>query len=394
MNLFFLKVFSFLVGLFISLFIINYINIENKKREKFEIKKLSCETFISNNTNTNNPIEEIPYKNFKYMCISSYYDIKQLNNTEGKWYDIDISNNKTNYFTYSKMINLKNNKINNDGSKGADLKGIELKGLKSFYYANNINSNELTEFSMIMSIRINEIKEKNNIIFEMVGNTEEIIQKNNINYTYSIININIQPNSNNNYNFILTIGNNVYAGNINNINKNIIRNTDLLILGLIYTESEITFLINKEMYKYKTNKHFTIKLGSMPLIINKHGNLNMELYNFTYYKSVLPINEYLKFFKHNYHYLSGINKVLNLSSKELNAAKKEASNNAKNCIQETKETTSININKRIDALEKNLGKCFDKNTDIKKKEEIKPFELKIMDNIKDTSSNFFNFLFE
>jgi len=390
MNLIFFKVFSFLIGLFITLFIINYINIENKKHENFEIKKLTTETFINNNNNNNN-IQEIPHKNFKYMCISSFFDIKQIGNTEGRWYDID---NKNNYFTFSKMINLKNNKINIDGAKGADLNGIELQGLKSFYYANNINSNELTEFSIIMSLRINEIKEKNNIIFEMLGNTEEIKDKNNINYTYSIININIQPNTNNNYNFILTIGNNVYVGNINNINKTIIKNSDLLILGLIYTENEITFLINKEMYKYKTNKKFTIKLGSMPLIINKHGNINMELYNFTYYKSIIPINEYLKFFKHNYHYLAGINKILNLSSFELKAAKKDASNNAKKCIQEPKETTSIMINKRIDALEKNLGKCFDKNNEKKKTEEIKPFDLKLMNNIKETSSNFFNFLFE
>ena len=393
MNLFFLKVFSFLIGLFITLFIINYINIENKKRENFEIKKLTKDTLVTNNSNNTNSIQEIPYKNFKYMCISSFFDIKQIGNTEGKWYDIDIDN-KNNYFTFSKMINLKNNKINIDGAKGAHLNGIELQGLKSFYYANNINSNELTEFSIIMSLRINEIKEKNNIIFEMIGNTEEIINKNNINYTYSIININIQQNTNDNYNFILTIGNYVYSGNINNINKTIIRNSDLLIIGLIYTETEITFLINKEMYKYKTNKEFTIKLGSMPLIINKYGNINMELYNFTYYKSIIPINEYLKFFKHNYHYLAGINKILNLSSEELKAAKKDASNNAKKCIQETKETTSININKRIDSLEKSLGKCFDKNNIKKKIDEIKPFELKLMDNIKQTSSNFFNFLFE
>lgn len=426
MNELIIKVFSFFIGLFLTLFLINYINIQNKKKENFEIIKLNKETFTnsstssstssstnnntSSSTNNNNIKIEypLPHNNYKYMSISTYFDIKHLSNTEGRWYDIDINTsnlidysksiNQKDYFTFTKMCNLKNNKINNNGSKGVDLNGIELRGPKSFYYANNITTNELKEFSVIFSMRINEIKEHNNILFEMIGNTEEKMDDNkkHINYTYSIVNINIKPN-NDNYNFILTIGNNVYEGNINNINKSLIRHTDILVIGLLYSETEITFLINKEMYKYKTNKTFTINLGSLPVLINKQGNIDMDLYNFTYYKSIIPIGEYLKFFKHNYHYLSGINKVLSQSSNELELAKTNSSNITELCIEQTKETDGIKINKRIDELEKNLTKCFIKN-DVKKvednKNDIKPFDIKIIDDIKTTTNNFFSFLFE
>jgi len=405
MNLFFLKVFSFFVGLFITLFFINYFNIINKQQENFEINKLTKETLNTTylNSTYNKIIEDLPYKNFKYMSISTYFNIKQLGNSEGRWYDINLNSDKydiklnvNEYFTFSKMINLKNNKINNEGAKGADINGIELLGPKSFYYANNINSNELTEFSVIISCKINDIIQNNNILFEMTGNTEEIINDDkNINYTYSMININIQPNINNNYNFILTIGNNVYAGNINNIDKTIIKGSDLLVIGLLYTESEITLIINKEMFKYKNNNKFTIKLGSNPVIINKNGNINMDLYNFTYYKSIIPISEYLIFFKHNYYYLSGINNILKSSSSAIEEANKNADSINNKCIENSKENDSIKINKRIDELEKNLTKCFNNTTnDNTKVEEIKPFNINVIKDLKETSSNFFSFLFE
>lgn len=411
MNLLFLKVLGFFIGLFLTLFIINYVNIQNKKKENFEIVKLTKETFSNPVVSTSKNDYSIPHNNYKYMSISTYNDIKNISNTEGRWYDYEYysslstdkdkdkdknKHNEKDYFTFSKMCSLKNNKINVDGAKGADLNGIELRGPKSFYYSNNTTTNELKEFSVIFSMRINEITEKNNILFEMIGNSEEIIAKNkNINYSYSLVNINIKP-SNNNYSFILTIGNHVYDGNINNINRALVRHTDILVIGLLYTETDITFLINKEMYKYKTDNKFTIKLGSNPVIINKNGAINMDLYNFTYYKSIIPISEYLKFFKHNYHYLSGINKVLIDTKEAINDEKTKSSNIVEVCLENTKETDGIKINKRIDELEKNLTKCFIKNDEKKsdKEEEIKPFDIKIIEDIKKTSSSFFSFLFE
>ena len=98
MNLFFLKVFSFFVGLFITLFFINYFNIINRQKENFEVNNLTKETLNTTylNSTYNKIIEDLPYKNFKYMSISTYFNIKQLGNSEGRWYDIDLTTDKYN----------------------------------------------------------------------------------------------------------------------------------------------------------------------------------------------------------------------------------------------------------------------------------------------------------
>ena len=402
MKVLIIRILGFFIGFFITLFIINYLNIQNKKVEKFDISIPSLDTYnnlqslnITSNTNINTSNNIIPYFNYKYMCINTFNDIKKISNSDGRWYESDLKEtdyNKTinqyHYFTYNKTINLKANNINNVGSYGANIYKIELDGPKSFYFANNTITNELNEFSMILTINIKDINAKNNILFEMVGNTETINNDEDMpKYSTSIVNINIKTNENNNYDFILTIGDIIYRGNINNIDKNIIINSDYLVLGLIYSSTEIIFYINKQRYKYNTINNFIIKLGSMPLILNKNGLINMELYNFIYYKAILPESEYLKIFAYNNFYLSGLNNVIKTAENNI----KQTDNNQK-CKTEEEVIENSNLNKRLIELENKLGKCIDNkpyNEDI----EIKPFDLNINEKIKNMSSNFFSFLF-
>jgi len=385
-----IKVLGFFIGFFITLFIISYINIINKKIENFTIEVPTTENY-SNSTHTTDEKKEdndyalIPYAMHKYMCINTFFDIKKISNSEGRWYECDLStdkynteNNEANYFTYTKNINLNPNTINKQGSYGADINTIQLNGPKSFYFANNISTNELTEFSMIMSLKVIDIKEQNNILFELTGNTETV-NATTQEYTFSIININIVVNEKGNYDFIIIIGNTEYKGNINNIDKNLIKNNDFIVFGFIYTQKEITFLINKQMYKYTTNDKFQIKLSSTPVIINKNGSINMELYNFIYYKTVLPIDEYLNCFKHNYHYLSGLHTLI-----------------------ENKQETNTDDNKtslltdKLNNFEEKLGSYFKTLSEIKTDtsiEAIAPFNINTLNTTKNNSSSFFSFLF-
>lgn len=102
-----------------------------------------------------------------------------------------------------------------------------------------------------MSMKIKDITSKHNIIFELAGNTE-IINGEKPKYLISIINVNIKQNEKNNYDFIITIGDSIYSGEIDNIEKTTLKNNDFIVIGLIYTSSEITFLLNKQIFKYKT----------------------------------------------------------------------------------------------------------------------------------------------
>lgn len=317
MNVILIKLFGFFLGLFVILFAIEYINITNKKIEKFETSSpLQIQEISSNEGSyTSN---DVPYKKFKYMCISTYFNNNQINNSEGRWYECDINlnelsaMNEKDYFTFKTNIKMKPNTMNEDGAQGADISNNELAGPKSFFLANNINTNEINEFSMLMTTKIREFKANDNIIFEMSGNTETILGKDNSPPTYitSIININFQLNNTRNYDVIITIGDVIYKGHIDNIDKNIIRNNDYLIIGLIYSSKQVIFLLNKQRFTYETKEGFNIKLGSSPVIINKGGMINMDLYNFIYYKIALPAKEYDNYYKFTNNHLSGLNSVV------------------------------------------------------------------------------------
>ncbi len=316
MNLTLIKILGFLIGLFTILIIINYFNLKDKKIEPFQTsipKDIKPVSVASMNNNA-----EIPFKNNKYMCINTYNDIKKISNSEGRWYECDLSSdlynkievNEKEYMTFSSNINLKPNSINAEGSYGADINKIELNAPKSFYFSNNINTNELTEFSILMTMKIKEIKpDVDNIIFEMRGNTETVIENGKPVYIPSIVNINIRTNRNNNFDIIITIGNTIYKGRINNIDKNLLISNTFTIMGLVYTDKKVKFILGNQIFNYETDDKFKVKLGSNPLIINKNGIFNMELYNFIYYKTELPDSEFEKYNQYNFYYLSGLYKA-------------------------------------------------------------------------------------
>jgi hypothetical protein len=318
MNVLIIKIVGFLVGLFTTLFIISLYDIRKKKIETFQTKPIIPSSNISQITPVNiNNDAFIPYTSFKYMCINTFFDITKIDNNVNRWYECDldkgnnqiITTNEKHYFTFDNIINVKPNTINDNGAYGADINGVELRGPKSFYFANNIDTNELNEFTILMSIKIKDITSTNNILFELAGNTETI-NNGKPKYLISMVNVNIRINKNNNYDFIITIGDSIYSGAIDDIEKTTLKNNDFIVIGLIYTSSEITFLLNKQVFKYKTKETFKVKLGSTPLIINKQGLMNINLYSFVFYKTPLPSSEYLLFFKHNYYYLSGLNKAI------------------------------------------------------------------------------------
>jgi|688.fasta_scaffold02392_17 hypothetical protein len=390
MNIFLIKLLGFLIGLFITLFIIDYYDNKRKTIETFQttppiIPSISSNVNQPNTQVINNEASFIPYKSFKYMCINTYNDIDTyINNTLFRWFECDLDKklinniniNENHYFTFDKMINMKKNTISENGSYGADINGIELRGPKSFYFANNIETNELNEFSILMTIKIKDINAKDNILFELTGNTQEI-NKDKPQYFISMVNVNIRINKNNNYDFIITIGDSIYSGTIDNIEKTTLQNNDFIVIGLVYTSTDIKLMINKQVYSYKTKDNFKVKLGSTPIIINKNGLMNIVLYNFVYYKSAIPSNEYLLYLKHNYYYLSGLNKVV------VNTQKPEQ-------IQEIKPRNELDI--KLKELEDKIDKKIDMNiqdssakinTNVEYKK-IPPFDI---GSIKDTEVN-------
>lgn len=319
MNLNLIKIFSFFIGLFITLIILSFyklnekITIPNNYIENFNNKIDDNFENMANNNDTDD-YSLIPYNGYKFMCINTYGSLNKISKINGKWYDVDSNENKiydfnyNNYFNFNKTINTHHNKVNNNGANGANINDIELNGPSCYNFANNSETYELTTFTMFMTIKINGCSMKNNIIYEMTGNTITI---NNIIPTYSpsIININLIITEDLNYTIELTIGSIVYKGLIDDIDKAIIEDNDYITIGLYLTDDKIGLLINKKIYEYTNINKYKITLGSTPIIINKNGTINMSLYNFIYYKNLYPFNYYDKITGYNNYYISGLDYI-------------------------------------------------------------------------------------
>ena len=174
----------------------------------------------------------------------------------------------------------------------------------------------------------------------------------------------IFKNQNNNFDIIITIGNVVYKGLINNIDKAVIINNDVINFYLTYSSTELIFGINKQIYKYSIDTNaFKVKLGSTSIIINKGGNLNMDLYLFVYYKSVISFTDVQQLVKYTYSNLSGLETIVNSSSK---------CNISENQVEK-------NMDTKLKEMETNIIKTIEKkNTEIKKdtiNNDVEPLKL-------------------
>jgi hypothetical protein len=75
---------------------------------------------------------------------------------------------------------------------------------------------------------------------------------------------------------------------------------------MYYTSTTIGFIINKKLYEYANKNPYKINLGSTPLIINKYGSINMQLFNFVYYKTLYHFDYFDHFVSYNNYYISGL----------------------------------------------------------------------------------------
>ena len=327
MNLNLIKILSFFIGLFITLLFISYYKIHESFSVSSQLEDLSEKiarplsnplTLLSelssmiNKDSTSDDDSIIPYAGYKFMSINTYNDINKISLSDGKWYDIDNEKkyydyNYNNYFKFDKSINLEKNRLNNkNGASGANIYNNELRGPSCYNFANNSETYELVEFTMFITANFIACSKTNNILFELTGNTittDKIIPQ----YTTSIININIIINSNKNYDFHLTIGDIIYKGQANDIDKTLLEDSEYITIGLFYTKDKIGLILNSKIYEYSNINKFPITLGSTPLIINKYGSINMYLYNFIYYKTLFNFNYYDYLVRYNNYYISGLN---------------------------------------------------------------------------------------
>lgn len=312
---------SFLLGLFIIvilyiIFSVKSIDTERRKIiEKFieEDKKSEEKDEIKENI-TNVPI--FPKEDFVHMFINTYDYPNYIENNSLKWYNhmIDIKEvkstdyNKSSYFMYNNPINLIKDKIYSH-IKGANIKGIELTGPSSIYFANNDNTYQLTEFTFIFMTKFNSLTiNVDYTLLEIICNSIPIVDnKVNKKYKASVIFLNLRVDDEYAI-FNINIGDMNY--NVAKVHKTLLINDDITLISLAVNENTISLTINSRTYDVKNTNTDNITFGSNPIKINNQGDMDIILYSFVYYKIFLSNSDIVSYKKYNNYYITGVNTII------------------------------------------------------------------------------------
>jgi len=265
---------------------------------------------ISSNLKFSRP--ELPDKSNLFFLITTLNDGERIYNNELKWYEqnINIQNivktdyNEGSHFSLNNPVLLVNDP-SLPYAKGAKLNNSVLTGPLALFFANDLKTFLLTEFTIIYMMKFIDISEDVSL-FEMIGNTKS--QDSAINdYVYQAISIVIKSIDTNFIHIVLTFGSEVFV--IREINKSSLTNDSIHIIALNYHKSELNLSIDGRQYKFDKTQQF-LSLGSLPVVINSSLGIDGVLYAFAYYKKSLSNIEILAFKQFMNHYLLGAEYVL------------------------------------------------------------------------------------
>jgi hypothetical protein len=374
-----MKSLLYLIAFLASFFVMLSTYLLAHMRPDTKIKQAEIQpSLVENFTNTTAMDEmyekSIPRHSDNFMFLSTFFRNTQIVDASMTWYDDDVDTknfmstdyNKGTYFLISSPISFIDDALHK-GVKGVKLAGAELRGPNALYFANNDNTFELTEFTLLFMIKISAIH-GNNILFEMLGNT--LAKDTDISdaplYVPQVISLNLVKKTDSNVRFEIKIGDNVYVSTTDIPNSVLLNELNKIALVFNKTTGEIKLHVNKlPVFNFtypKTSNSIT--LGSSLVVVNKDGDLDCTMYSFAYYKKALSEDDILKYEKYNNYYIHGI--YLSDESKKEDA---KTVTEAENKFRQEKE--------RNDKLTKMLDKCVTdkqiRSYDLKNTESTIPF---------------------
>lgn len=284
--------------------------VENKIGEKPEL----C---YSNYRETNikqkiNDYTIIPFKDDISILINTYnVKNKKIHNTKFKWYNELINNhiynsdneNNNEWFNISNPVNLIEY---TDTINSADLLNVQLSGPPGIKLVKNTNY-ILNNMSILSIIKINKLDDDVNYNFiELALQTNIDNNKDsdgdNI-YSWGVISLQFKNISKCKFNIIIRFGDKKYEWG--DLDKRILLNKNVL-FGIIYDGNKIKVVLDY-LFKEFIFGNTLLKVGSNPLVINKYGLIDMELFTFVYYNKNLSDIEIDLFIKYNNYYINLLN---------------------------------------------------------------------------------------
>lgn len=310
---------------------------------------------------TNNALGILPKKSDNYILINTFNNAIKIKNNELRWYDdkVDINKilmtdfNKGSYFSLNNIITFVSDKLINN-VKGAKLHNVQLNGPIAFYFSNKEKSPYiLSEFSLLFMIKLNKIQGKSTL-FEMLCNTN--ITGDDV-YIPSNISIIIVEKNDRYFHIDIIFGSDKYR--IKDLEKHLLINDTTNLIAMTFNSSNIVMRINNTPYVFNYKSNNTLTLGSLPVIINKKGKLDMILYSMAYYKKALTASDMTDFIKYNMYYFNGINKFMEEKKQYLDILQYSEENKQK--MNEMSKILDKCISTKIDVSSNNVDTNVKKN---------------------------------
>lgn len=276
----------------------------------------------------------IPRQEDKFMLLTTFNNAEKISQASFKWYEhdkniVDVTpadiNNST-YFTFSNYLNIEQDSVLSNGV-AANLLNVQLSGPLAMNFANEVLSYSLTEMTVIFMIKLKEIV-GHSTLFEMVGNTK-VYENNDVPvYVAHVVSIDFTRKTDKLIDITIMFGEKNLI--IPDISVDTLVNDNFLLLAMTYDGSVIQLIIDNRTYKFTLNDKQSIVLGSMPVIINKAGELNVLLYTMAYYKKTLSLEDILSFKKFFNYNITGIQQIIDMNSQymqELQQKEQKCQNN-------------------------------------------------------------------
>ena len=293
-----------------------------------EVLEINNYDIFEPNIQPNLEYNEYPYKDNILMQISTF-NKNLINNSTSKWYDTincNVSSSSTDndklWFNLDKTIDIIDNK---NFAPGANLSNVQLIGPSAMHFSRN-HLNALGDISLIFTLKINDLHNINDKLmldeepkhneyclfkvplqgdFNMTKNDSDDVEGGTIALIISRISKNYIMAK---LYFAEYSDKNKKPLKWNNIPINIMKKN--IVIALTYSPSigAILYIDNLiKIFPITTSKMY--KLGSTPLIINENGNMDMILYNFTYYNKRLTDDEFSNYISVNDYLLNNKNKI-------------------------------------------------------------------------------------
>jgi hypothetical protein len=251
----------------------------------------------------------LPKEENNFMILTTFNNASKIKNQELRWYDDKISMqnvlmtdfNKGTFFSLGNAVTFETDKLVRH-VQGANLHNIQLTGPIAMYFSNSDKSPyELSQFSLLFMIKLYSIQ-GTNILFEMLCNTSVADT-----YIPNVICMKLIEINDKYFQIDVIFGTERFI--VPNLEKHLLVNDSVNLLALTFSANNIVVRINSVPYIYAYTQT-AISLGSLPVIVNKNGTMQLVLYSMAYYKKALTAADMTEYIRYNMFYFNGINKLL------------------------------------------------------------------------------------